>query len=298
MRAKLPPFKAPKYTVKDFHGQFPDDAACLAHVFRQRFPSGLTCERCQRADKFTPIAGRRAYSCVCGFQVYPAAGTVFHKSTTPLKTWFHALYLMTASKNGVAALELQRHIGVTYKCPWRMMHQLRKLMAETLPAMTGTVEVDETFIGGYHPGVKGRGAKGKTVVVGVVERRGNVAATVVTKPDSATILPLIVNQVAPATKVVTDEYGGYANVARAGFTHEKVHHGKEEYVRGNVHTNTIEGYWSQMNRSIDGTHHHVSRRHLQKYSDEFAFRYNRRRSPRHMFHCLVGQLAGAADTRR
>ncbi len=283
--------KVERYTIGQFHAQFPDDAAVLAHIFSNRYPNGLTCEKCGRENKFSPVAGRRAYACNCGFQVYPTADTIFHKSPTPLKTWYLAMFYMAASKNGVAALELQRHIGVTYKCAWRMMHQIRKLMAEEVPTMKGTVEADETFVGGYHPGVKGRGAKGKTVVVGVLEREGNVAATVVAKPDSATILPLIVNQVEPGAKVVTDEYGGYANVTKAGFKHERVHHGKAEWARGDVHTNNIESFWSQMKRSIDGTHHHVSRKYIQAYANEYSFRFNRRRSDAPIFVHLVGQLA-------
>ena len=293
VRRKLPPYKAPKYTIKDFGQQFENDAACLAHIFQTRFPDGLTCPKCGVADRFHPVPGRRAYACVCAFQVYPTAGTVFHQSTTPLRTWFHAIYLMTASKNGVAALELQRQIGVTYKCAWRMMHQIRALMAEELPPFKGTVEVDETYVGGKRPGKRGRGAAGKTIVVAALERDGAVVPFVVEKADAETAENLLaVTTDKDSAKINTDEYSAYHGLKKKGWDHDSVCHGLEEYARGDVHTNTLEGFWSQMKRSIDGTHHGVSRRHLQRYADEFAFRYNRRRSSKHMFHCLLGQLEG------
>lgn len=283
--------RADKYTIKHFNAQFPDDASCLAHVFKERFFNGLTCAKCGRENMFSPVVGRRAYACPCGFQVYPTAGTIFHKSPTPLKTWFLAMFYMTASKNGVAALELQRHIGVTYKCAWRMCHQIRKLMSEEVAPLMGTVEVDETYVGGKRPGKRGRGAAGKTAVVGALERGGNVVPFVVENTDAATIIPLVQIAADPSAKIMTDEYRAYSTLRAAGFSHETICHGAEEWSRGNVHTNSIEGFWSQMKRSIDGTHHGVSKRYLQRYADEFAFRYNRRKSKTPMFSHLVSQLA-------
>ena len=290
MRFKQVRIKAEKYTVKQHNEAFPDDAAVLADIFRKRYPNGLTCEKCKRVDMFTPVAGRRSYACPCGFQVYPTAGSIFHKSPTPLRTWYLAIFYITASKNGVAALELQRHIGVTYKCAWRMMHQIRKLMAEELPPFKGTVEMDETYVGGVRPGKRGRGAAGKAIVVGAVERQGSVAPFVVEQANAETAKNLLAVTTDPSAKIVTDEYGAYHGLKKAGYDHETINHGREEYVRGDVHTNTIEGFWSQMKRSIDGTHHGVSKRHLQAYADEYAFRYNRRHSVKPMFSHLVSAL--------
>ena len=287
MRFKQVRIKAEKYTIKQHSEAFPDDAAVLADIFRKRYPNGLTCEKCERVDMFTPVAGRRSYACPCGFQVYPTAGSIFHKSPTPLKTWYLAIFYITASKNGVAALELMRHIGVTYKCAWRMMHQIRKLMAEELPPMTGTVEMDETYVGGVRPGKRGRGAAGKAIVVGTVERQGNVAPFVVEQANAETAKNLLDVTTDPSAKIITDEYRAYDGLKKAGYAHETINHGREEYVRGDVHTNTIEGFWSQMKRSIDGTHHGVSKKHLQAYADEYAFRYNRRHSVKPMFSHLV-----------
>ncbi len=292
MRAKRKQFrvKVEKYTVNQFNEQFPDDAACLADIFRRRYPNGLACD-CGRKDKLTPIAGRRAYSCVCGFQVYPTAGSVFHKSTTPLKTWYFAMFLMQSSRNGVAALELQRQIGVTYKTAWRMMHQIRALMSEEAPYMTGTVEVDETYVGGKRPGKRGRGAAGKTAIVGALERGGNILPVVVERTDAATVEAVIELAASKGAKINTDEYGAYNGLQKLGYAHDTVNHGNEQWTKGDVHTQNIEGFWSQLKRSIDGTHHHVSKKHLQKYADEFAFRFNRRKSSSPMFLHLVSQMS-------
>ena len=282
--------KVQKYTVDMFHAEYPDDDACLDKVFQNRFPNGVECEKCGLKDCFHRVPGRKFYACVCGFSISPTAGTIFHKSPTPLKTWFFAMFLISSSRNGVAALELQRQIGVTYKCAWRMMHQIRSLMGEELPYMTGTVEVDETYVGGKRKGKRGRGAAGKTVVVAALERGGNVLPVVVERTDAQTVESVIELAASKEAKIMTDEYSSYNGVEAAGYAHDTVNHGAEQWTKGDVHTQNIEGFWSQMKRSIDGTHHHVSKQHLQKYADEYAFRFNRRHSEQPMFSHLVSQM--------
>jgi len=278
-----------KYTVKDFHKQFKNDADCLDYIFNQRFPDGGTC-KCGKSDCFHPVVGRRAYSCQwCGFQIYPTAGTIFHKSPTSLKSWFFAMFLMSASKNGVAAKELERQLGVTYKCAWRIAHQIRQLMKETGIQLSGTVEADETYIGGKRPGKRGRGAAGKTPVIGVLERGGNVVANTATNVKAKTLIPNIADHVEAGSTVMTDELHSYRHLPNFGYIHETVNHGSKEYVRANVHTNSIDGFWSQLKRSIHGTFHHVSGKHLQKYVNEFAYRYNRRKSDCPMFCHLIAE---------
>jgi transposase len=294
MRAKRKQFRAKvaKYTVDMFHAEYPDDAACLERVFQSRFSNGVQCEACGLKDSFHRVPNRKFYACSCGFQISPTAGTIFHKSPTPLKTWFFAMFLMSASKNGVAALELQRQIGVTYKCAWRMCHQIRELMGEELPLFTGTVEVDETYVGGKRQGKRGRGAEGKTIVVAALERGGGVAPFVVSQANAETAENLLaITTDKEAAKINTDEYGAYHGLKAAGYNHDTVNHSQEQWTKGDVHTQNIEGFWSQMKRSIDGTHHHVSKKHLQAYADEYAFRFNRRRSETPMFSHLVSQLA-------
>ena len=207
----------------------------MADIFRRRYPNGLTCD-CGRTDKFTPIAGRRAYSCICGFQVYPTARSIFHKSTTPLKTWSLAMFLMQASRNGVAALELQRQIGVTYKTAWRMMHQIRGLMSGEVPYMTGTVEVHETHVGGKRKGKRGRGAAGKTAVVAALERGGNVLPVVVEDTTARTVEAVIELAADKSAKINTDEYASYNGLTELGYAHDTVSHRDEQWTKGDVHT--------------------------------------------------------------
>jgi len=263
------------YNFKDFDTQFPDDAACLDHIFRARFANHV-CE-CGKRDCFYRVEKRRCYSCsFCGAQLHPTAGTIFHKSETSLKSWFFAIFLFAKSKNGVAAKELQRQLGVTYKTAHRMGHKIRALMTSEGNMFSGVVEADETYIGGKSEGKRGRGALGKTPVIGIAERRGGVCAKVMDKVTAASAIKLIRKNVTPGTTVTTDEFGIYNYVSKLGFKHEVVNHGSGEYVAGRAHTNTIEGFWSQLKRSLDGTHHSVSPKYLQNYVDEFAFRYSHR----------------------
>ena len=275
-----------KYTIKDFRADFPNDKTCLAFIFNNRYPKGLSCPKCDKSS-FHAVEGRRSYACACGFQVYPTEGTIFHKSPTPLTLWFHAIFLMSQSKNGVAAKELQRHLGVTYKCAWRIAKQIRLLMSPDGGPLGGLeiIEADETYVGGVRRGKRGRGAEGKTAVFGVVERKGHVKTQVVPNVRMVTLMPLIQAMVPPNAVITTDELNSYNKVKSLGHLHETVRHGKGEYARGDVHTNTIEGFWSQFKRSVHGTFHAVSPKHLQTYLNEFSFRYNHRGQnlPRVMF---------------
>lgn len=279
------------YNFKEFDTDFPDDAACLEFIFWNRWPDGGKCE-CGKSNCFYRVEARRCYSCsFCGFQLHPTAGTIFHKSETSLKSWFFAIFLMSQSRNGVAAKEIQRQVGVTYKTAHRMGHKIRNLMASGGSLLAGVVEADETYIGGKREGKRGRGAEGKTAVIGIAERRGGVVAKVMDKVTTVNAIKLIRQNVAPGTTVHTDEFPIYNYVPKLGFKHAVVNHGRKEYVRGRVHTNTIDGFWSQVKRSIDGTHHAVSRKWLQNYVNEFSFRYSNRFSSASMF-ALILERAG------
>lgn len=284
-----------KYNFKEFEADFPNDAACMEFIYRARWPKGATCE-CGKVDCFYRLAKRRAYSCsFCGAQIYPTSGTIFHKSETSLKSWFFAIFLMAQSRNGVAAKELQRQLGVTYKTAHRMGHKIRVLMHGGGNLLSGIVEADETYVGGKRTGKRGRGAEGKTAVVGVVERSGGdnigaVKAKVVDSVTTASAIGHIRKNVEPGAKIVTDELPVYNYVPKLGFQHAAVNHASGEYVKGKIHTNTIEGFWSQVKRSIDGTHHSVSRKYLQLYVDEFAFRYSHRWFDQPMFSLIVARV--------
>jgi len=289
---------AEKYTFAQFKKQYPDDDACLLAIFRRRYGNEPTCPGCGvYKSKFFRIAGRRAFACQwCGHHLYPCAGTEFEHSSTKLTLWFHAIYLMTATRNGVAAKELQRQLGVTYKCAWRIGHQLRLLMAaraesQTPSPMSGHIEADETYVGGRRPGVRGRGAKGKTVVFGILERGGTIKAQVVPDVKRKTLRPFIQATVAPGAIISTDELGSYQALSAMGYEHGTVAHGRKEYVRGIHHVNGVEGFWSHFKKGIRSTHVSVSRKHLQKYVGEFVYRFDNRKEPATMFNRILLQLS-------
>ena len=281
------------YTFRQFQTDYPDSDACLTKIMALRYGDNPFCSECKRDTKYHRIAKRRAYACqFCGAHVYPCVGTPFEKSSTPLEKWFYTMYLFTTTRHGVPAKELERQLGVTYKTAWRMAHEIRKLMGGLdATALFGEVEVDETYIGGKRSGGKrGRGAPGKTVVVGLKQRQGPVKTQVAPDAKRRTLEPVIRSYVRQGSVVHTDEWFAYRGLDRRGFKHETVNHGAQEWVKGRSHTNSIEGYWAQLKRSIRGTHIHVSGKHLPKYLAEFDFRHNTRSMPDRMFHLLVGLL--------
>ncbi len=284
------------YTIKDFDNQFPTNDACLDFLKQARWPKGIFCEKCQKVTTHYRIANRKVYSCeFCGSHVSPTAGTIFHKSNTPLRSWFHAMFLMASTKTGISAKQLQRELGVTYKTAWRMFSQIRKLMAEDINPLTGLVEVDETYVGGKRSGTRGRGAAGKTVVMGMTERKGSVIAQVVPDVKARTLLPMIIKNVSnDNTTIFTDELGSYNHVAKLGYAHEIVQHAAQQYVSGIAHVNTIEALWSTIKRGIDGVNHHVSPFYLQGYLDSYLFRYNHRWDEQSLFHSLLGRVVSLA----
>ncbi len=285
-----------KYTIKDFNKQFPNDNACLENMFLSRY-EGKTCPFCNKQTNFYKLTNRKAYCCQnCGDSIYPLANTIFHKSETSLKSWYYAIFLMSQSRNGVSAMELQRHLGVTYKTAWRMGKQIRILMSQENAKLKGTVEADETYVGGKGKNNKrGRGAEHKTAVFGMVERKGSVVSKVVENVKSSTVMPIMRSSVALGSNVMTDEFPIYNSVRKSGYNHGVVNHGQKQYVIGSKHTNTIEGFWSQLKRSIDGTYHAVSPKYLQSYVNEFVYRYNQRLGLSPLFSVLLGRVAKLAS---
>lgn len=263
-----------RYTFKDFKTEYPDDQACLVSVLENRFEG--TCPRCGVLGvKFHPITGRKGFVCSeCDSHIYPLADTIFQKSSTSLWNWFYAIYLFSVAKNGVSAKELERHLGVTYKTAWRMAKQIRLLMEQNNDKLTGTVEVDETYIGGRRK--MAQKFDNKTAIYGVTERGGQAKASVAYGGVNATTaIPFLKANVNLGSKVMSDESRIYNRVKR-DFIHDYVTHSKEEYVRGDTHTNSIEGFWGNMKNAISGTYHCISPKYMQTYVNEFIFRYNYR----------------------
>lgn len=280
-------------SVVEFMKMFPDDDACLEHLFQARYGNAYQCPRCGEVGKFRKLSNLPAYTCQCGEHIHPMAGTPFHRSHTPLQKWFYAMYLFTTTRHGVSAKELQRQLSVNYKTAWRMGHEIRKYLAKVDGdnPLSGHVEIDETMIGGKRRGKRGRGALGKVTVLGMVERHGDINTRIVDSVSSKTLWPHITENVQKGSTVSTDDWIAYARLARLGYQHGIVNHSKEEWSRVGYSTNTIEAFWSILKRSIKSTHVHVSRRHLAKYLGEFEFRWNLRHDPARMFPLLLKRLA-------
>ena len=275
--------------IQEFFALFPNDEACLEHLFKERFGEDPACPKCGQVGTFRKLSKMPAYTCNCGHHIHPMAGTPFENSRTPLQKWFFAMFIFTTTRNGVSAKEIQRQLGVTYKTAWRIGHKLREYMAYADGDTPlggpgrGIVEADKAFIGGKDK----QGQDDKAIVLGMVERGGDILTRVIADRRSLTVVPHIVHWVKPGTRVATDEARAFADLRREGFQHQTINHNKGEYVRGPVHTNTIEAFWSVMKRTIQGTHIWVSKKHLQKYLWEAEFRHNLRHDPQLMFPVLL-----------
>ncbi len=286
------------FTFKQFQEEFHNDAACLKRIMEIQYGGEAThCQICNKRTQFHPMHARRAYACQeCGHHIYPCAGTIFHKSSTKLTVWFFAMYLMTSTRHGVAAKEIERQTGVTYKCAWRICHELRKLMASAdhcgpLGGDGKHVELDKTLLGGRIKGQgRGRHSDKKIIVFGMVEREGKILTGIIPDQTASTIEPITLEHVVDGTTVSTDMHGAYTNL-RDTYEHGVVDHKSDEWVRGVHHTNTIEGHWSQFKRAVKGTHVHISKKHAWKYVCEFNYRRNMRHSHWAMFNLLVHAFA-------
>jgi len=253
------------------------------------------------------VVSRTCYECqFCGHQEYPMRGTVFEGSSTSLRLWFYAIYLMASTRCGISAKQLEREIGVSYPTAHRMFKQIRSLLGDQGNPLFGTVEVDETRIGGREhwkhadkrSPLHGRGIREKTVVAGAIQRAtkgepGRVVAKVVPNTRESTLIPLTRMQVLPASTVYTDEWRADDSLGQHGYDHQRVNHSQKVYVDGNVHTNTIEGFWATVKGGIRGAYHSVSDKHLQSYLDEYAFRYNSRENPVGMFDAFLNRITKA-----
>lgn len=289
---------AAKFTFKQFQTHYPDDDACLQAIFDRKSDEYKTCKKCGVVEaKWHKIEGRRGYACQdCGAHIFPCAGTIFEKSPTHLTLWFHAMYLMTATRNGVSAKELERQLGVTYKCAWRIGHQLRELMAARAVAqgpdqLSGHVEVDETYIGGYQKREKKNHVSNKTIVMGFVQRGGDYRAEVIPANTKARLVPRVVKNVAPGSTVNTDSLRSYRTLGKLGYNHVAVNHEDKQWAIGIHNTNSIEGFWSHLKRGLSSTHCAVSPKYLQAYVNEFAFRFNNRQEPSKMFDRMLKHIA-------
>jgi transposase-like protein len=234
--------------------------------------------------------------------ISPMAGTIFEKSSTSLRLWFYAMYLMASTRCGISAKQIQRETGVTYKTAWRMFRQIRTLLSEEITLEGSSVEMDETYFGGKRKGYRGRpgaGDKKKSPIVGIAERRGGkgrVIAKATKSVNAETLTGMVKEYVLPESTVFTDDFSGYDRLKGHGFTHHRINHSAKVWVMGDIHTNTIEGFWSLVKRGIGGVYHQVSQKYLQSYLDEYTFRYNRRDQGNLIFTSILERVCGKAET--
>jgi transposase-like protein len=276
--------KAPKpasHTEAKFHNE---DAA-REHLENTRWPHGPVCPHCGGADRQSRLEGKahRPGLLFCGHcrsQYSVTVGTVFEDSKLPLHKWVYAIHLMCASKKGISSMQLSRVLKVTYKTAWFVSHRIRAAMAETHEGQLGgggEVEADETYIGTKR-GRQGKiGPHQKHAVVSLVERNGKARSFHVPNVTGKTLKEVMQKHIKPEVDLMTDHAMVYRYITQ-DWSHSTVNHSRKEYVRGNIHTNTVEGYFSLLKRGIIGTFHHVSEQHLQRYVDEFDFRYNNRQA--------------------
>jgi transposase-like protein len=280
-----------RYTIADFNRQFPNDDACLEWVKNHVYPNGITCKLCGKITSHSKLSNIPVYSCNrCGAHTHPTTGTIFEGSRTPLKSWFYAMFLMSATRCGISAKQLQRELGVTYKTAFRMFHLIRSLLQDTQEPICGEIEIDDAYIGGKRHGKAGRGAEGKMPVLGIAQRDGIVSVTATNDLKSSTVYPIIRKQVLKYSLVFTDEYNVYEGLSREHYFHQTINHKAKKWVSDKVHTNTIEGFWSALKRGINGVYHAVSEKYLQSYINEYAFRYNHRKDEQPMFLTILGKV--------
>jgi transposase len=278
-------------TLKQFQARLPTDEACLNHLFKTRYGHEIICPKCGQIDTLHKLSKMPAFTCNCGHHIHPMAGTPFQSTRTPLTTWFHVMFLFTSSRNGVSAKEVQRLTGVTYKTAWRMCNEIRKYMGwvDGDAPLGGSgpkakpVEMDKAFMGGKDK----MGFDDKAVVLGMVERDGAVMTKVIPGKDWSSVSRAMRDGLKEGTTVYTDEAPAFKTLPTLGYEHEAVNHSKKEWVRGNVHTNSIEAFWSNVKRSIKGIHVWVSKKHLQTYLCEFEYRYNSRKEPEVIMDALL-----------
>lgn len=294
------------YSVTEFLADFPDDAACLDYLWRTRYaPDGehAHCPRCDCERVFRRYATkqqRQSWTCTgCGHHVHPTAGTIFHRSSTSLRLWFHAMYLMTSTRCGISAKQLERELGVHYKTAWRMFNRIRnELMAdEGHKALDGEVEVDETAWGGrprrkLDPKEAAAFREAKATVLGMVERGGRVRLRVIAGRRGEPLSGAVRANVRPDAILFTDDWKPYKPLSREYAGHQVINHSDGVYVLGNIHTNTIEGFFGNLKTGMRGAYKTVSKKWLQSYLDEYAWRYNNRfRDGRSMFHRLLAEAS-------
>jgi transposase-like protein len=279
---------------------FSDEKRAFQAVVERRWPNGVTCPLCGSANvRF--MESRRFWNCNgCKKQFSAKTCSIFQGSPLPFSKWLPAMWLIANCRNGVSSCEIHRALGITQKSAWFMLHRIRAAMQNgSLEMLSGEVEVDESYFGGrsrnqHSTGVKrGRGAWGKTPVVGAVERGGKVVTQLTQFVGHQALTPFVAATVKQDAKVYTDEWAGYNKLSGLGFDHQTINHNTGLYVKGDIHTQNIESFWSLIKRTLVGTYVSVEPIHLHRYLAEYGFRFDvRKRTEAQRFTAVLSQVAG------
>lgn len=267
--------------------RFSDEKKCREHLAQMRWNGEAKCPYCNHA-KIYKYADHIRYKCSKCRQIFTVTvGTVFENSKISLRKWFLAIYTETCHKKGISSHQLGRDIGVTQKTAWFMLHRIRlTFKSKFSKKLFGLIEADETVVGGLEKnkhahrktkGTQGRSTKVKSAVIGIIKRGGEVRVATVQDVGINTLHAFIKENVHQNSLICTDEWRGYNGLAKQNFNHLRINHSKGQYARGIAHTNSIENFWSQLQRGIVGIYHSVSRKHLHRYCESFVFRYNTRK---------------------
>ena len=272
--------------IIQIYKQFPTQLDCIKHLEKVRWNNEPVCPYCKSKNQ-TPAPKENRYHCNnCNTSFSVTVGTIFHKTKCDLQKWFLAISLTLNAKKGISARQLSRDIEVTKDTAWYMLMRIRKAFVEYGELLEGIIEADKTYIGGKNKnrhndkkteGGQGRGGSDKIAVAGVLSRGGKVVAKKVKDVSGKTLKSFVKQNVKKGSEVMTDEWRSY-NGLSIHYLHQKVSHGTGEYVNGNCHTNTLEGFWSLLKRGVIGQYHYVTEKHLNKYINEFCFRYNERKN--------------------
>lgn len=301
------------YSLREFTAEFPHDEACLQWLWRERYSEDGEHAHCPKCDtertfrRYATKQRRQSWTCTgCGHHIHPTAGTIFEKSSRPLTDWFYVMFLVSSSRCGIAAKQVERELGCNYRTAWRMLNKVRnELMKQDNEPLSGEVEVDETFMGGQirladrrrSAIERGEGArpyatkKDRPIVFAAVERKGRIRAAVVADSRPSTLLPLVREYVMPESLIFTDEYWVYERLGQLGYGHRRIRHKARIYVEGNVHTQTADGFFGHFKTDVRGTHHSISKRWLPGYLNEWVWKWNRRDDDEAMFRQLLSSAA-------